>query len=152
MRRMATVLLGVLLSLECSADCLPSTRSLVQISATRCQGLVVFPDQSQMEGWKSDPMRGTLVTGKILDSKQVVPNSPVFARTKKPQAGEFESFFVWERSSDICEPVARAKTFWLISVNPCCDTIPPGPECWLPGSLPLMQREKDPGLWIEVPD
>lgn len=144
MKRMATVLLGACLSFECSADCLPSTRSLVQISATRCQGLAVFPDQSQMEGWKSDPVRGTLVTGKILDSKQAVPNSPVFARTKKPQAGEFGSFFVGGRSTDFCEAVERANTFWLISVNPCCDTVPPGPECWLPESLPLMQREKDP--------
>ncbi len=105
-----------------------------------------------MEGWVSDPMKGTLVTGKVLESKEVIPQEPSFRRNGKPQAGDLHSFYVWERASQFCEKASQANVFWLISVNPCCDTIPPDPECWLPSALPLMKREKKPGLWVEVPD
>lgn len=148
------------MSAVANALCPASTYELIGVEVNSCQAMTLHSDDKNVElsGDKQilpEPVNGTLVTGLIVNLRQVLsipPPHPTFNGYCLPPRNNFTlqertSFFVEESVFEVCAAAKATKFEWFVNAG-CCDTLPLRGLCLVPGLIPTMKKAR-PTKWHE---
>jgi len=140
------LIIGLILVLQhwvASADCVPPTIVEFRVVMASCQILTIEPDTSRdKETWENNTLKTLLVTGRVIESRDVTPNSSSFFSSSQAfsfAAGTKVSFFLEGNTNSVCDKVKRSNAPIFVTADRCCDTIPHAGNCLLPDGIPLAK-------------